>query len=86
VTIEQCFLVKRAWIDGSVLRSDPLGRITPYSDRGQGRDVAIRDQWWQLDKSRWRHTLAGQTVTIHQHLNGTVSIRYGPSGHFEMHS
>ena len=40
--------------------------------------VAIRDQWWQLDKSRWRHTLAGQTVTIHQHLNGTVSIRYGP--------
>jgi transposase len=40
--------------------------------------VAIRDQWWQLDKSRWRHTLAGQTVTIHQHLDGTVSIRYGP--------
>jgi transposase len=40
--------------------------------------VAVRDQWWQLDKSRWRHTLAGQTVTIHQHLDGTVSIRYGP--------
>src|ERR1700760_1532701 len=40
--------------------------------------VAIRDQWWQLDQSRWRHTLAGQTVTIHQHLDGTVSIRYGP--------
>jgi transposase len=40
--------------------------------------VAIRDQWWQLDKPRWRHTLAGQTVTIHQHLDGTVSIRYGP--------
>ncbi len=40
--------------------------------------VAIRDRWWQLDKTRWRHTLAGQTVTIHQHLDGTVSIRYGP--------
>jgi transposase len=40
--------------------------------------VAIRDQWWQLDRSRWRHTLAGQTVTIHQHLDATVSIRYGP--------
>jgi transposase len=40
--------------------------------------VAIRQQWWQLDKTRWRHTLAGQTVTIHQHLDGTVSIRYGP--------
>jgi len=40
--------------------------------------VAIRDQWWQLDKTRWRHSLAGQTVTIHQHLDGRVSIRYGP--------
>ena len=40
--------------------------------------VAIRDQWWQLDKTRWCHTLAGQTVTIHQHLDATVSIRYGP--------
>lgn len=44
----------------------------------QDNTVAIRDQWWQLDKTRWRHTLAGQTVTIHQHLDGTVSIRYGP--------
>jgi transposase len=44
----------------------------------QDNTVAIRDQWWQLDKSRWRHTLAGQTVTIHQHLDGRVSIRYGP--------
>jgi transposase len=40
--------------------------------------VAIRDQWWQLDKTRWRHSLTGQTVTVHQHLDGTVSIRYGP--------
>lgn len=40
--------------------------------------VAIGNRWWQLDKTRWRHTLAGQTVTIHQHLDGTVSIRYGP--------
>jgi transposase len=44
----------------------------------QDNTVAIRDQWWQLDKTRWRHTLAGQTVTVHQHLDGTVSIRYGP--------
>jgi transposase len=46
----------------------------------QDNTVAIRDQWWQLDKTRWRHTLAGQTVTVHQHLDGTVSIRYGPHG------
>ena len=40
--------------------------------------VAIRDRWWQLDKTRWKHSLAGQTVVIHQHLDGRVSIRYGP--------
>jgi len=40
--------------------------------------VAIKDRWWQIDKCRWRHTLAGQTVTIHEHLDDSVSIRYGP--------
>lgn len=45
---------------------------------GKDNTVAIRDQWWQIDKCRWRHSLAGETVTIHQHLDGTVSIRYGP--------
>lgn len=40
--------------------------------------VAIGDRWWQLNRTRWRRSLAGQTVTIHQHLDGRVSIRYGP--------
>jgi transposase len=40
--------------------------------------VAIRDRWWQIEKCRWRHSLAGQTVVIHEHLDGMVSIRYGP--------
>jgi hypothetical protein len=40
--------------------------------------VAIGDRWWQIEKCRWRPSLAGQTVTIHPHLNGTVSIRFGP--------
>jgi len=40
--------------------------------------VAIQDRWWQIDKCRWRHSLAGQTVTIHQHLDESVSIRFGP--------
>jgi len=40
--------------------------------------VAIGDRWWQIEKSRWRHSLAKQTVTIHQHLDGNVSIRFGP--------
>jgi transposase len=61
-------------------RSDLDWIFSIQTDRVVNKDntVAIRDQWWQLDKTRWRHTLAGQTVTIHQHLDGTVSIRYGP--------
>ena len=44
----------------------------------QDNTVAIGARWWQIDKCRWRFSLARQTVTIHQHLDGTVSIRYGP--------
>jgi transposase len=40
--------------------------------------VAIKDRRWQIEKCRWRYSLAGQTVTVHQHLDETVSIRYGP--------
>ena len=40
--------------------------------------VAIADQYWQLEKTRFRSSLAGCTVTIHEHLDGLVSIRYGP--------
>jgi transposase len=45
---------------------------------GQDNTVTIADRWWQIEKCRWRHTLAGQTVTIHQHLDDSVSIRFGP--------
>jgi len=45
---------------------------------GQDNTVAIRDRWWQIEKSRWRHSLAGQTVTVHDHLDGRVTIRRGP--------
>lgn len=40
--------------------------------------VAIGNGWWQIEKCKWRPTLAGQTVTIHQHLGGRVSIYWGP--------
>jgi len=40
--------------------------------------VAIKERSWQIDKTRFRHSLAGSTVTIHEHLDDTVSIRYGP--------
>lgn len=40
--------------------------------------VALDNRVLQLNKTRWRNTLAGQGVTVHEHLDGRVSIRYGP--------
>jgi transposase len=48
--------------------------------------VAMGNRHWQIDKTRFRHTLAGCTVTVHEHLDGMVSIRYGPHvvGRFDL--
>jgi len=61
-------------------RSDLDWVFSVQTERVVDKDntVAIKDRWWQINKCRWRHTLAGQTVTIHEHLDGSVSIRYGP--------
>jgi transposase len=40
--------------------------------------VAIRDRHWQLDRTPFRSTLAGCTVTICEHLDETVTVRWGP--------
>jgi len=40
--------------------------------------VAIRDRYWQLEKSKFRRTLAGCTVTVCEHLDGKISVRWGP--------
>ena len=40
--------------------------------------VAIRDRHWQLDRTPFRRTLAGCTVIICEHLDQTVSVRWGP--------
>jgi transposase len=40
--------------------------------------ISVENRVFQLEKTRWRNTLAGQTVIVHEHLDGRVSIRYGP--------
>ena len=40
--------------------------------------ITLESRVFQLDKTRWRDTLAGQTVTVYEHLDGRLSIRYGP--------
>jgi len=61
-------------------RSDLDWIFTIQTERTVAKDntVAIGERCWQLDKTRFRHTLAGVMVTINEHLDGTVSIRWGP--------
>jgi hypothetical protein len=70
-------------------RSDLSWIFSIQTERVVGKDntVAIRERMWQIDKTRFRYSLAGTTVTIHEHLDENVSIRYGPHvvGHFDRH-
>src|SRR5246127_2633135 len=61
-------------------RSELDWMFTVQTERIVAKDntVAIGDRVWQIEKSRFRSTLAGCTVTIHEHLDGGVSLRYGP--------
>jgi transposase len=61
-------------------RTDLDWVFTVQTERVVAKDntVAIGDRSWQIEKSRFRHTLAGCTVMIHEHLDGRISIRYGP--------
>jgi hypothetical protein len=61
-------------------RSDLDWVFTVQTERVVAKDntVAIAARSWQIDKSRFRHSLAGCTVTIHEHLDTTISIRFGP--------
>jgi transposase len=69
------------------VRSDLNWIFTIQTERVVAKDntVAIADRSWQLDKTTFRTTLAGSTVVIHEHLDNTISIRFGPHvvGRFE---
>lgn len=53
----------------------------------QDNTISVENRVFQLEKTRWRNTLAGQTVVVHEHLDGRVSIRYGPHmiAHYASH-
>jgi len=40
--------------------------------------VRLQNLTLQIEPVQWRGTLAGCSVTAHQHLDGTLSLRYGP--------
>src|SRR5881227_1520268 len=55
-------------------------------ERTVNRDntVSIQNLRLQIEPVRWRATLAGCSVTVHQHLDGTYTITHGPQrlGHY----
>jgi hypothetical protein len=61
-------------------RSDLNWIFTVQNERVVAKDniVAMRGRSRQIDKTRFRSTLAGSTLTIHEHLDETISIRFGP--------
>lgn len=50
------------------------------SERTVNKDntVSFQNVVLQIEKVQWRGTLAGCTVMVHQHLDGTLSITFGP--------
>jgi hypothetical protein len=61
-------------------RSDLEWIFTVQTERAVAKDntFTLQNQIWQIDQTRWRHSLAGCTVSIHEHLDETISVRYGP--------
>jgi transposase len=49
-------------------------------ERAVNRDntISFQNLALQIERVAWRGTLAGCTVTLHQHLDGTLSITHGP--------
>ena len=64
-------------------RSRDLERILSLQfERSVNRDntVSFQNLSLQIERVRWRATLAGCQVVVHQHLNGTLSLTHGPHG------
>src|SRR5882762_9887480 len=61
-------------------RADLNWIFAVQSERVEAQDNTVRmgERVWQIGKTAVRSTLAGCTVMIHEHLDRTVSIRYGP--------
>jgi transposase len=63
------------------LRGQDLERIFALQhERVVNRDntVEIAHRLLQIEKTPWRNTLAGCRVTVYEHLDGTLSVGYGP--------
>jgi transposase len=67
---------------------DQLDRIFAlHHERVVGNDncVEFRNRRWQIPPATWRYSFAKCRVKIYEHLDGTLSIGYGPHtlGHYD---
>lgn len=72
------------------VRRTDLDRVFSIQhERVVNRDntVSWANRCLQIDRTSWRGTLAGSRVTVCEHLDGTLSIVYGPHrvGHYNPH-
>lgn len=55
-------------------------------ERTVARDntVSYDNRILQIEKMKWRNTLSGCKIKVYEHLDGTISLRYGPNliGHY----
>ena len=77
------FMVKaaeRGTAFGPLRRKDLNLVFALHHERVVARDntVSFANRIWQLERSKLRGTLAGCRVTMHEHLDDTFSITYGP--------
>lgn len=45
---------------------------------GRDNTVNFANRSWQIERTKLRGTLANCHVTVHEHLDGTLSITLGP--------
>jgi transposase len=64
----------------------PIGRrnldliFSLQHERVVGKDntISFANKILQIEKTKWRRTLAGCKVIVYEHLDGTLSVGYGP--------
>jgi hypothetical protein len=44
----------------------------------QDNTVTVDNRVFQIEKTRWRNTLAGCSVVVHEHLDDSITIQFGP--------
>lgn len=63
--------------DASLTNSDDIFAL--QHERVVNRDNTVEiARLLQIEQTPWRNTLAGCRVTVYEHLDGTLSVGYGP--------